>query len=137
MLAGQGAEQGELALCARGREAWCEDGLHEPVVALVEGLAVGDGGEGVLERCIGAFVAVVVLVDVFTIHAHAADEGALAGGVSKGGEEVGGGDVDGGVVRCCRGAVAEEGGDAAGVDTMGGGEGDKGGFEGESVSPEP
>lgn len=50
------------------------------------------------------------------VHGAAADEGALAGGVGEGGEEVGRGDVDRGVVGGCRGAVAEGGGDAAGVD---------------------
>lgn len=98
---------------------------------------MGDGGVGVLESRVGGFVAVVVLIDAFAVHAHAADEGALAGGVGERGEEVGGGDVDGGVVGCCRGAVAEERGDAAGVDTVGGGEGGERGLEGESVSAEP
>ena len=75
----------------------------------------------------------VVFGAKITVHANAADEGALAFSETNICEEVCGGDVGGGEVGGCGCAVGEGAVDAAGVGTAGGGERGEGGFEGEGV----
>lgn len=96
-----------------------------------------DHGARVPHPLLGALIAVVVGAGGGAIHAYSPHESALAFLLADGSEEVGGCGVDGGVV--CGGgcAVGEGGGDGAGVDAAGVGEGGEAGFEGEGVGLEP
>lgn len=68
---------------------------------------MGDGGLGRGDRCVGRSVAVVFRAEGRVVHAHAADEGALAAHVAERREEVRRGDVDGGIVGSAGGAVGQ------------------------------
>ena len=101
---------------------------------------VVDTGLGLVDGDVGGLVAKIIGALFGTVHADAADEGALAAGEAEGGEEVGGGDVDGSEVGGAGGAICEGAGDDLVVDAVGvggrnGGEfgAAEGGFDGEGV----
>ena len=99
-----------------------------------------DTGLGLVDGDVGGFVAKVLRALLGTVHADAADEGALAAGMAEGGEEVSGGDVDGSEVGGTGSTVCEGAGDGLVVDAVGVGRRDggefsaaEGGFDGEGV----